>query len=160
MSAARRPLRPRRALVGALVFSCAFAAGPAPAQQAPQAGTAERDSPIRRDIMDALRPLAEWAFDPPVEFVVRQLRVAGDVAFAAVDAQRPGGAPIDLASSPLVRRDGEPVGLVDGPHLEALLQKSGAMWVPVHHAVGSSDVWYAWEGYCPRWGPVLPDTCH
>ena len=51
----------------------------------PARGTGER-----RALMDAMRPQAELIFGPPVEFVVSRLRVAGDLAFASVVAQRPG----------------------------------------------------------------------
>jgi hypothetical protein len=153
-----------RWLVGGICLALAAAfegsfAGAAEANESAPYSTPAPGSPTRGAIMDALRPLAEWAFAAPVRFVVTELRVAGPVAFAAVRVQRPDGTGIDLAESPLVTRDGEPLELVDGPRLEALLQRSGATWVPVHHAAGSSDVWYAWEGFCPRWGAVLPEYC-
>ena len=118
-----------------------------------------RGTPERADLLDAIRPLAEWALDPPIEFVVRQLRISGDVAFVNVTAQRPGGAGIDVATSPLVLRDGEPPDLVDGPHLQALLQRSGRMWVAVQHAVGATDVWYSADELCAIWQSVLPEFC-
>ncbi len=119
----------------------------------------ERGSNERGDILDALRPLAAWAFSPPIEFVVEELRISGDVAFAAVWAQRPGGGEIDVAESPIVKRDGESAELVDGPRVRALLQKSGDMWVPVDYAVGPTDVWESWIGYCTVWSAVLPEYC-
>jgi len=75
-----------------------------------------RGSAERADLLDAIRPLAQWAFDTPIEFVVEDMRVAGDAALVKVSAQRPGGAAIDRANSPLVMRDGETPELVDGPH--------------------------------------------
>ena len=72
------------ALVAALALP-----GAAQAWEEPARGTE-----LRADLMDALRPMAEWDLGAPVEFVVLDLRVAGDVAFASVMAQRPGGAPI------------------------------------------------------------------
>ena len=120
----------------------------------PPRGSAERE-----DLLDAMRPLAEWAFDPPLEFVVRDLRVAGDTAFINVTAQRPGGAPINPATSPVVVRDGESPELVDGPHLQALLRKSGRMWVSVQHSVGATDAWYCADVFYTIWEPVLPEIC-
>lgn len=113
----------------------------------------------RTDLLDAVRPLAEWAFDPPVEFIVSEMRVSGDVAFLNVTAQRPGGASIDVTTSPIVLRDGDSPELVDGPHLQALLQKSGRVWVAVHHSVGATDVWYSADVFCAIWKPVLPEFC-
>lgn len=120
----------------------------------PARGSAEREN-----LLDAIRPLAEWAFDPPVRFVVKEMRVAGDVAFVDVVAQRPDGASINPATSPVVLRDGELAELVDGPNLQALLQKSGRMWVAVQHAVGATDAWYSAEEFCPIWRSVLPEFC-
>jgi hypothetical protein len=121
--------------------------------------TPERGSDDRRDILNAMRPLAAWAFDPPIEFIVTDIRISGDVAYASVLAQRPGGEAIDISQSPIVQRDEEPIELIDGPVVGALLQKSGEAWVPVHHAVGPTDVWQSWTGYCEVWGPVLPEYC-
>jgi hypothetical protein len=121
--------------------------------------TPEQGSAERRDLLDALRPLAVWSFGAPIEFVVLDLRLAGDVAFASVEAQRPGGGAIDIALAPIVARDGEEPGLIDGPRLQALMQKSGDMWVPVQHSVGPTDVWYSWPPYCETWAAVLPEYC-
>ncbi len=119
-----------------------------------------RGSVERADLLDAIRPLAQWAFDPPVEFVVTQMRVSGDIAFVNVTAQRPGGDQINAATSPVVLRDGESPELVDGPHLQALLQKSGRMWVSVHYSVGATDVWYCADVFSTTWKPVLPEICN
>jgi hypothetical protein len=118
-----------------------------------------RGTELRADLMDALRPMAEWDLAPPVEFVVLDLRVAGAVAFASVYAQRPGGAPIDMHDTPLIRRGDIDPEIVDGATIQALLQRAGRMWVPVHFAIGATDVWYAHEGFCPIWGSVLPEIC-
>ena len=54
-------------------------------------------SPDRAAIMDALRPLYEKLFGPPIQFKVVKLRVAAGFAFATVHPQRPNGAPIEAA---------------------------------------------------------------
>ena len=110
--------------------------------------TPARGSTLRADLMDALRPLAEWQYGAPVEFVVDNLRVSGNAAFADVQAQRPGGVPIERLDSD--------TGL---PNLGALIQRSGRMWVPVHIAFEPTDVWYASSGFCPVWAAVLPEIC-
>jgi hypothetical protein len=119
----------------------------------------ERGSETRADILDALRPLAEWELGGAVEFVVGTLRVSDGLAFASVTAQRPGGGPIDLAATPMARREGLSLAEIDGPRLDALLRKSGRMWVAVLHGIGSTDVWYASETTCDVWAAVLPDFC-
>lgn len=113
----------------------------------------------RTDIIDSVRPLAEWAFGAPVRFIVEDLRVGDGVAFIAVAAQRADGSAIDVAHSPIVTRDALDPALVDGARLEALLQKSGRMWVAVDYSVGPTDVWYAFPAYCAVWKQVLPEQC-
>lgn len=121
--------------------------------------TPARGSVLRQDLLDAIRPIAEWQLGPPVEFVVWDLRVAGDVAFASLMAQRPGGGAIDMWATPMVRRQEYDASVGDGATMQALLQKSGRVWVAVNWAIGPTDVWYAWDEYCPLWAAVLPETC-
>lgn len=121
--------------------------------------TPQRGSGLRADLMDAVRPIAEWQLGAPVEFVVHDLRVAGRVAFASLTAQRPGGGEIDMRRTPMVRRGDYDPEIGDGPTMQALLQKSGPGWVVVTYAIGPTDVWYAWDEYCPIWHAVLPATC-
>ncbi len=85
---------------------------------------ATKGSATRQDILDAIRPVAEWEFGPPVEFVVGEIRVADDVAFVTVRAQRPGGQKIDIFTTPIVLRNELDPSAGDGPTMEALLQKS------------------------------------
>lgn len=118
-----------------------------------------RGTQLRRDLMDAMRPIGEWNLGAPVQFVVHELRVSGDVAFASVSMQRPGGQQIDISRTPLVLRDGQDPDFIDGSTFQALFKRSGNMWVPVRHATGATDVWYAWQEYCPTWGAVLPEAC-
>ncbi len=127
---------------------------PVQAYETPPRGTA-----LRADLMSALRPKAEWDLGAPVEFVVNDIRVSGNVAFVSVTAQRPGGGPINIRNTPLVLRDEIEPDVIDGPNIQALLQKSGRMWVPVHQETGATDVWYAWPALCPIWRSVLPEIC-
>lgn len=135
------------ALAGALVV-------PASGFTVPPRGTDERT-----DMLDAVRPLAAWLLAAPIEFVVLDIRLEGDVGFVNVAAQRPGGFVIDLAESPIVTRDGENPDNLDGATMQALLQRSGRIWVAVHHSLGATDLWFSNPAYCPVWGPVLPEVC-
>ena len=132
-----------------------LAASPALAWQEPPRG-----SDLRADLMDAIRPIMEWDLGPPVEFVVHQLRVDGDRAFVSAHAQRPGGTQIDLTTTPMAQRGHYDPHVSDGSTVQALLQRSGRMWVPVHLAIGATDVWYASTEFCPGWGGVLPEFCN
>ena len=137
-----------------LILALLLVASPAFAWTEPPRGTQ-----LRADLIDAIRPHIEWALGAPVEFVVWDLRVAGDVAFASLWAQRPGGGAIDLATTPAARRDEIDPYVGDGPTVQALLQRSGRTWVAVHYAISPTDVWWAWDEYCPLWAPVIPETC-
>lgn len=52
----------------------------------------KRGSDERSALMDAIRPHVEWQLGQPIQFVVGDLRVSGDVAFGVLNPQRPGGA--------------------------------------------------------------------
>ncbi|WP_425100268.1 hypothetical protein [Tropicibacter sp. S64] len=129
-------------------------AAPALAWEEPARGTA-----TRTNIMDAIRPHIEWALGAPVEFVVWDLRRDGDVAFASLMAQRPGGGVIDVYATPAPRRGEIDPEVGDGATVQALLQKSGDTWVATHHAIGATDMWWAWEEFCPIWHTVIPEVC-
>ena len=137
-----------------LALAGAITATMVQAWEEPARGTADRAG-----MMDALRPHAEWHLGAPVEFVVHDLRRAGDVGFASVWAQRPGGAEIDISQTPMARRGGYEPDMFDGSTLQALYRKSGNTWVAVHWALGATDVWYAAPGFCPEYHLVIPEIC-
>lgn len=113
-----------------------------------------RGSQERRALMDAMRPVIEAKLNPPVEFVVRDLRVLGDWAFAQVIPQRPGGGRIDLRRTML--RNEAPY--LDGVRTEAILQRRNGRWFTVDHAIGATDVWFlVWCDRLPR--GLLEDYC-
>lgn len=138
-----------RALAAAVLI-----AAPAAAWEEPARGT-----PLRADLLDAVRPHLEWHLAAPIEIVVQAIRVQGDRAFVAAYAQRPGGVPIDMTQTPMARRGEYWPEVSDGTTIQALLQRSGRMWVAVHHAVGATDVWYSSPEYCGPWGALLPNVC-
>jgi len=118
-----------------------------------------RGTPERRDLMDAIRPHVEWVLGAPVEFVVDELRVSGNLGFAMLTAQRPGGAPIDVGRTPGLEWGMFEPDLGDPTQVQVLYKKSGAVWVAVHHGLASTDVWFAWEPFCREYRPVIPDYC-
>jgi hypothetical protein len=148
-------------VMAVMIFAAAAVAGMAPGTAA--AGdwqSPPRGSQLRADLMDALRPEVEWSLGAPVEFVVHDLRVKGDRAFAMLTAQRPGGKAIDLARTPMAERgEIDPELASEGAHVEVFWQKSGRVWVAEKWAVGSTDLWYAWQPICDRWGDLIPETC-
>lgn len=102
--------------------------------------TPVRGSDVRTDLMDALRPHAEWVVGAPVVFVVDDLRVSGDVAFGSLRPVRPGGREIKRNEIPNRPGMDNPFDW-DGVQMQALYQRSGNTWVAVHHVMGATDVW-------------------
>ncbi|WP_372885347.1 hypothetical protein [Shimia sp.] len=118
-----------------------------------------RGSATRGAMMDALRPHAEWLLGAPVEFVVRELRQSGDIGFASLVAQRPGGGRIDIAATPGFRRGEVFDGPGDAREFHVLYRRSGATWVAVHWSSGATDVWFSWAPLCRQYRPVIAEVC-
>lgn len=119
-----------------------------------------RGSATRAALMDAIRPHVEWNLGQPVEFVVSELRVSNDIGFAILEPQRPGGKAIRLADTPMFRRLGGDVDMIDGTTVYVLYQLSGATWVAVHWAIGPTDVWWADPEFCVTFRAVTPEACY
>lgn len=141
-----------------VVVACGVGTAGAQIYYEPERGTATRSA-----LMDAIRPHVEWDLGQPIEFVVNDLRVSGDVAFASLAPQRPGGTPIDLRDTPWYRRNWDPnsdfMDFMDGTHTEVLYRRMRDTWVAVHFAIGATDVWYDWDEYCPEYRSVIPEWC-
>jgi len=118
-----------------------------------------RGTKDRADMMDAIRPHIEFLLGSPVEFVIDELRVAGNLGFARVNPQRPGGKKINLDETPMAARGDLGDGEWDGTHVEALLLKEGNTWVAVHWQMGATDVWWSWDVYCTQYFAVIADAC-
>lgn len=118
----------------------------------------QRGTDLRQDLMDTMRPIAEYYYGAPVEFVVSILRASEDVAFLQVNAQRPGGEPINRFTTPAFVRDDLDLSVGDLT-VEALLVKSGRMWVPLHLGINSTEGWWHASEYCPQFWTVLPRSC-
>lgn len=144
---------------GLFLAACLIASGAGQAQDwhEPARGTAERAR-----LMNAIRPLAEWQLGAPVEFVVHTLRVTSDHAFALVDPQRPGGAPIDIDVTPLVREFGEDAWYyreIGGLGIVALLIREGDQWAVVDHSIGATDAWFTAPVYCREFAELIGEYC-
>ena len=122
------------AIVTAASAPAAAQSGTVSATAAPAPGSAQR-----RAILDALRPAIERQLGPDVEFVVRQMRVAGGWAFVMADPQRRGGRPIDG------RRYFANFEDMDGLTVTALLRFRRG-WTLVDYAIGATDAWYCDDG--------------
>ncbi|GAB5445232.1 hypothetical protein [Gymnodinialimonas sp.] len=115
-----------------------------------------RGSELRRELLDTIRPLAAYDLGAPLEFRVLEMSVDGDIAFARLMAQRPGGADIDMTTTPMVEwRYAEPFEF-DGPRFEVFYVRDGDHWQIVNFGMGSTDVWW-WQYRCETFGTLLQE---
>jgi hypothetical protein len=113
-----------------LLALCASAV--AGAAVTPGAGT-----PLRRAVLDALRPAVEAKLGPEIEFVVTRLLVENGWAFVQVEPQRKGGRKIN--GKAYFRTDWEHM---DGLTTTAILQYHNKRWNLIESSIGATDAWY------------------
>ena len=121
---------------------------------AAQAITPEAGTPLRKAVLDGLRPMIEAEVGAPVEFVVVKMRVLDGWAFVMVVPQRPGGGAIDYS----VTRYSE-VAKTDAfdEQAIALLRVSPSGWLVYQYVLGATDVpWLEWKLYYPVPRDVFP----
>ena len=131
-----------RAVLTRLAWLFAFAVLLAAAASAQQIVQPPTGSPLRAELLDAIRPTFIAETNGPVEFVVRRLAVFGDWAFGDVKARRPGGQPIDWAQTKFAAawRD----GMFQGETSFFLLKRSGSGWSVAEIVIGPTDVAWDW----------------
>lgn len=119
-----------------------------------QATTPPPGSELRREILDALRPMVVAEVGAPVEFVVNTLRVLGEWAFVQVSPQRPGGTPIGYAYSRY--QAAVDAGAFDN-EATALLRQTPSGWLVYEYNLGATDVvWFNWRDLYPVPAEVFP----
>ncbi|HKU97546.1 MAG TPA: hypothetical protein VJR58_19815 [Vineibacter sp.] len=137
-------MKTRRWLSGA-AFVCAALCTATLALPAFAQGGQPRDigpaDPLRKVLLDVLRPTVETDLGQPVQFVVRILRVQGDWAFADVAPRTKDGREIDYRKTHHAQRIRE--GAFDGGYVQALLRNEVGRWTVKDFAVGPTDVYYA-----------------
>lgn len=136
-----------------LALACLGLAVPAAFSQA--AHEPPRGSTERAAILDAVRPEAAAYLGSSIEFVVRELRVSRDQAYALLGAQRPGGVKIDLKNTPWGQGPYYS-GPIDYAGIAALLQRSGGQWIVVEAIFSPTDAPFAEPEHCRDWRDVLP----
>jgi hypothetical protein len=125
--------------------SAGIAVEPVPVVASPQARNVPVGDPLRRRLLDALRPAIQRDLGgQPVQFMVDRLRVEGDWAFFAGAVQQPNGRPIDFGRTRYASALEN--GVFDGPGMFGLLRRSGQGWQVVTFVIGPTDVaWLAWS---------------
>jgi hypothetical protein len=101
-------------------------------------------SRLRKELLDAARPVFEKETGGPVEFVVHRLNVMEGWGFGDVLLQRPRGRTIDWSKTKYA--EDEKNGAFDPGGSFFLLKQSGANWTVVEFATGPTDVaWDSWR---------------
>lgn len=142
-------------LAAIVVIASGTAATPVYSQAAyePKRGSVERAA-----MMNTLRPVVEEYLGPPVEFIVHDLKIYGDQAYASLMARRPGGKPIDMALTPDARKYGHHPER--HPGIDALLQRKGGTWTVAALVISATDIPFYGQPYCGTFSRVLPkDWC-
>ena len=108
-------------------------------------------APLRRVLLDAIRPTIEKAMAQKVKFQVRRLHANAEWAFLDGVALQMNGKPVDLKKTPF--KNEEPM---DGPTVFALLRKKAGRWRVVTHSIGPTDlVWSGWDSEFGVPGAIL-----
>ena len=125
-------------------------AGDAAHYTTPAAGT-----PLRKELMDALRVPVERHLGQPVMFKVGTLRVSGGWAFFVGNAIQPNGKPVDYRKSQQFRTSPRDTlsdvesGILFGG-VDALLKRDGDRWKIMAITYDAGDV--HWLDYDKRFG--------
>jgi hypothetical protein len=94
-------------------------------------------TPIRKAILEALRPAIEAKLGVNIEFVVTSMKVGDGWAFVQVEPQRRGGRPINGRA--YFPADWENM---DGLTTTAILKYQNGRWYAIEQAIGATDAWY------------------
>jgi hypothetical protein len=108
--------------------------------------------PLRKPLLDALRPAIEADLRQPVRFMVNTLRKQNGWAFAVVTPQTLNGRKIDFAKTRYAEAIRE--GVFDGDTIYALLEMQGSAWAVRSFVIGPTDVTYA--GWPEEFGAPYP----
>ena len=139
------------------LLALALAAPAIAAPPAPQIHDVAAADPLRKALLDALRPAVAKDLGQPVKFVVTTLRATDGHAFAQVTPQTPAGKPIDFQRTRYAQQQRN--GLLDGDMIHALLAKEQGRWVVKAFVVAPTDV--SWAGWDEEFGApralIFPD---
>lgn len=128
------------------VFAAALLApGLALAQPPQKSGRAEpairdvrRGDPLRKQLLDTLRPIVEQEIGAPVLFTVKAMRVSGRFAYFVGESRQANGQPFDFSKTKLKELVDE--GLFDGPRTSAYFERANdGVWTVRDWQIGSTD---------------------
>jgi hypothetical protein len=134
----------RRALLNMLALLAA--AVMLPQQASAQVVTPPSGSSLRKQILDALRPIVAKEIGGAIEFAVSDLRVLYDWAYVSARPQRPGGAPIDWLATKYAQAWKEDTM---SDLVPALVHQEAGSWHVKECAIGPTDV--IWQGWTTQY---------
>jgi len=111
------------------------------AAQTPKLIKPDLKNPLRKTILDALRPSIEKDLKQKVIFKVDELRVYGTWAFAHVHPIQPNSKPINFAKTKYAEAERE--GMFDGDSTYALLRLVKGKWTVRDFVIGPTDVYWS-----------------
>ena len=100
--------------------------------------TIGRSDPLRKTLLDSMRPTIEAYIGTPVQFVVDTLQIEDGWAFFAGTPQHKDGSPIDFMQTRYAEAMEQ--GMFDRATLKVLLEQNGKRWNVVSFSIGATDV--------------------
>ena len=122
-----------------LTFLLVFAAAAAHAQSVRHI---QRGDPLRKEVLDTVRPVFMGESGGAIEFVVNRLTIWQGWVFGNVSLQRPGGRAIDWSRS--IFAEDHAAGFFDPGASFFLLVRVGDRWAIVDWDTGPTDVSWDW----------------
>ncbi len=95
-----------------------------------------RDNPLRKMLLDMIRPRVETELRTKVQFIVEKMRVEDDCAFLIVTPRKENGRKIDIENT-IFRNAGDQM---DGLTIYSLLKLRNGHWYEFVNATGPTDV--------------------
>jgi hypothetical protein len=114
--------------------------------------------PLRKELMNSVRPRVERTLRTKVIFNVHQANRVGEWAFLTAEPKNPDGSAIHYERTPVAKqwKDGVFGGIVC-----ALYRKRGSRWEIRRYDFGASDVtWLEWGKQTGAPKSVFPDVGH
>lgn len=109
-----------------------------------EAYTPDKDSAVRKAILNALRAPVEKELKQKIVFSVENFKVQGNWAFLSGEPQNASGGRPNYKGTPY--QEALEADMFDN-NFFALLRKTGARWKVVTYAIGCTDVCYLdWSG--------------
>lgn len=109
--------------------------------QSPKVIKPDMKNPLRKEILNALRPKIEKDLGQKVIFKVDTIRVYDGWAFVAVHPLQPNSKPIDFKKTKY--KENLEAGMFDGDSTYAILRLANKKWTVKDFVIGPTDVYWS-----------------